>query len=127
MKFRVYLLVAAIIAALYGLGFLFMPNTLMGLYGVKLNEPGRFVALYFGSALLGVAVTWWRLRVVETLHDVREAGCLGGIVLGVTGLFVSLIDAFKGPSNNLAWINPVIYLFLSIGFLYFYFKKLENW
>jgi hypothetical protein len=119
------MLIAAIIAVLYGLGFLFIPNTVMGLYGVKLNEPGRFVALYFGSALMGIAVTWWRVRESKTMHDVREGVFLGGIVLSVTGLVVALLDAITGPSNNFVWINPVIYAFLAVGFFYFYFKKME--
>jgi hypothetical protein len=125
MKFRTYMLIAAIIAVLYGLGFLFIPNTVMGLYGVKLNEPGRFVALYFGSALMGIAVTWWRVRESKTMHDVREGVFLGGIVLSITGLVVALLDAITGPSNNFVWINPVIYAFLAVGFFYFYFKKVE--
>lgn len=125
MKFRTYMLIAAIIAVLYGLGFLFIPNTVMGLYGVKLNDPGRFVALYFGSALMGIAVTWWRVRESKTMHDVREGVFLGGIVLSITGLVVALLDAITGPSNNFVWINPVIYAFLAVGFFYFYFKKVE--
>jgi hypothetical protein len=125
MKFRTYMLIAAIIAVLYGLGFLFIPNTVMGLYGVKLNEPGRYVALYFGSALMGIAVTWWRIRESKTVHDLLEGVFLGGIVLSVTGLVVALLDAIAGPSNNIAWINPVIYAFLTIGFVYLYFKKME--
>ncbi len=125
MKFRTYMLIAAIIAVLYGLGFLFVPNTVMGLYGVKLNEPGRYVALYFGSALMGIAVTWWRVRKSKTVHDVREGVFLGGIVLSITGFVVALLDAITGPSNNFAWINPVIYAFLSIGFFYSYFKRME--
>lgn len=124
MKLRTYMIVAAIISALYGLGFLFIPNTLMSLYGVKLNEPGRFVASYFGSALLGVAVTWWRIKNVKTLYEVFRGVFLGGSVLGLTGLIVALLDAFTGPANSFIWINPVIYAFLTIGFVYFYFKKL---
>ena len=123
MKFKTYMIISAIIAVLYGLGFLFIPNTLIGLYGVKLNEPGRFVALYFGSALMGVGVTWWRLRDAKTLYDAREGALLGGIVLSITGLIVAFIDAFSGPSNNFVWINPIIYGFLTIVFVYFYFKR----
>lgn len=125
MKFKTYILIAAIIALIYGLGFLFVPNTLMGFYGVKLNEPGRFIALYFGSALLGLAVTWWRIRDSKTLHEEHEAVLLGGMVLSVTGLIVALVDAISGPGNAVLWVNPVIYAFLSVGFVWDYFKNKE--
>jgi hypothetical protein len=125
MKFKIYMLIAAVLALLYGVGFLFAPTTVLGYYGVKLNEPGRFVALYFGSALLGTAVTWWRVREAKTLFEAREGVLLGGIVLSVTGLIVAFIDALTGPSNSVAWINPIIYGFLTIGFGYFYFKNVE--
>lgn len=125
MKFRTFTLIAAIIALLYGLGFLFIPTSVLGFYGVQLNEPGRFVALYFGSSLLGVAVTWWRIREAKTLHDAREGVFLGAIVLSFTGIIVSFVDALTGPSNSIAWMNPIIYGFLTLGFVYFYLKKMD--
>jgi hypothetical protein len=107
----------------YGLGFILIPNQFLSLYGVELNEPGIFVARYFGSALLGVAVTWFTARKAKSIEAMTKGGLLGGLVLGATGLIVALWDALAGPANSFIWINPVLYAFIAIGFGYFYFKK----
>jgi hypothetical protein len=126
MKLRTFLLIAAIIIALYGVCFLFIPNSLMAIYGVELNTPGRFVALYLGSALVGIAVTWWRLREAKTPYEFHEGGLLGGSAMSISGLIVSFIDALSGSANRLIWLNPLIYVFLSVGFVYFYLANIKK-
>ena len=48
-----------VIAVLFGLGFAFVPGTMMDLYGVSLNDPGITVARIYGSAILSFAVLLW--------------------------------------------------------------------
>ncbi len=88
-----------------------------------MNIHAQFLTRYGGSAFLGWAVTWFLARSAKTLEDLKKAGLLGGLVLGVTGLVVGLMNALAGVTNAFVWINPVIYLFLTIGFGWFYFKK----
>jgi hypothetical protein len=125
MRMKTVLLIAAVIAAVYGLGFLFIPSTLMGLYGVELNTPGHFVAMYFGSALLGLAVSWWMDHNAASLKDAIKGSALGGVVFSVSGLVVALIDGFTGTANGFVWVNSLIYAFLLAGFIYLYLKKID--
>jgi hypothetical protein len=125
MKLKTVLLIAAVIAAVYGLGFLFIPSTLMGLYGVKLNTPGHFVAMYFGSSLLGLAVSWWMAHNANNLKDAMKGSFLGGVVFSVSGLVVALIDGFTGTANNFVWVNTLIYIFLLASFIYLYLRKID--
>jgi hypothetical protein len=123
MKRNTFILIAAIIAGLFGLGFLLIPDAVMDLYGTPLDTIARFLCRYFGSALLGVAVIFWTTRNAKSLDDFIQGGLLGGLILTVTGLIVAVWDGIVGVANNFIWINTVIYGLLAIGFGYYYFKK----
>ena len=102
---------------------LISPNGTLSLYGVKLDLVGEFIGRYLGSALLGVAVTYFMASRTDTTEGLLKAGLFGGFVLSVTGLIVAIWDGIAVPANGLVWINTAVYAFLSIGFGYFYFKK----
>ena len=120
MKFKTFLLIAAVLAALYGLGFFLIPAQTLGLYGITLDYAGLFVARYLGSAFLGVAVLTWMARSLSSPEALRPI-ILGDFVISLTGLVVAVWDAFAGEGNALRWATLVIYLFLTAGFAYFQF------
>ena len=120
MKFNTFLAIAAVLAVLYGLGFLLVPALTLGLYGITLDVNGLFVARYLGSAFLGVAVLTWLARSLTSQEALRPI-ILGDFVISLTGLVVAVWDAFAGSGNALSWATVVIYLFLTLGFAYFQF------
>jgi hypothetical protein len=120
MKFNTFLAIAAVLAALYGLGFFLIPAQTVGFYGITLDENGLFVARYLGSAFLGVAVLTWLARNL-TFQEALRPIMLGDFVISLTGLLVAVWDAFAGDGNALSWATVVIYLFLTLGFAYFQF------
>ena len=120
MKFNTFLAIAAILAALYGLGFILIPAQTLALYGITLDVNGLFVARYLGSAFLGIAVLTWMARSL-TAREALKPIILGDFVVSLTGLVVSVWDAFAGGGNVLSWATVVIYLFLTLGFGYFQF------
>jgi hypothetical protein len=120
MKFNTFLAIAAILAALYGLGFLLIPAQTVGFYGITLDINGQFVGRYLGSAFLGVAVLTWLARSLTSQEALRPI-ILGDLVISVTGLVVAVWDVFAGDGNALSWATVVIYLFLTVGFVYFQF------
>lgn len=125
MKLNLFILIAAILGFIFGLGFLLMPVQAIAPYGVDLsqNVTGQFLGRYLGSALLALGVTWLMARGAKTEAAFRKAGLMGGLVLGVTGMVVAIWDSLAGEGNSVVWVNAVIYAFLAIGFGYFYFKK----
>lgn len=125
MKLNLFILIAAILGFIFGLGFLLMPVQSIAPYGVDLSQniTGQFLSRYLGSAFVALAVTWVMARGAKSEDALKKAGLLGGLVLGVTGLIVAIWDSIAGVGNSLTWINAVIYAFLTIGFVYFYFKK----
>jgi hypothetical protein len=120
MKFNTFLAIAAVLAALYGFGFLLIPAQTVGFYGITLDINGLFIARYLGSAFLGVAVITWLARGL-TAQDALKPIILADLVISVTGLVVAVWDAFAGDGNALSWATVVIYLFLTLGFGYFQF------
>lgn len=123
MKLRTYIKIAAVIAALFGLGFMLIPDTAVGLYGVKIDPSEQFVCRYFGSALFGLAITWWTIDAAKTLNEALMAVEFGAAAMSLTGFLIGLWDAISGPGNGLTWINPVIYILLSLGFVVSYLSR----
>jgi hypothetical protein len=118
MKLNTFMTITALVALVFGLGFILAPQFTIGLYGNTLDEVGLFVGRYFGAALLGYAFLAWLNR------NAASKGTLGGFFAAmVLGLAVSLYDAFAGVHNGLVWLNVAIYFLLAVGFGYFTFMK----
>jgi hypothetical protein len=118
MKLSTLLVVTAVVALVFGLGFVLAPSASIGLYGNTLDTVGQFVARYMGASLLGFAFLAWFTR-----NSASKGVVLGFFAAMVLGLVVSLWDAFAGQHNALVWLNVVIYLLLALGFGYFGFMK----
>ena len=121
MKRNTFLLIAGILALLFGLAFLLVPAQTMDMYGVTLDISGQYVARYLGSAFLGLGVLNWSARNAKSTEAGLQAIILGGVILSITGFIASLFDVFTGPGNNLVWSTVVIYFFLMLGYGYFQF------
>ncbi len=122
MKFSTFMAIAAVLAFLFGLGFLLLPEQVLASYGITLEAAGQWVGRYLGSAFLGISVVTWLARNAEKGATLR-AIVLGFFVLGATGLVVAILDLIYGEGNALAWSTVAIYLFLTVGFGYFQFVK----
>jgi len=123
---KIFMIIAVGLAILFGLGFLIVPDWTIRLYGVELNEPGRFVARYLGGALLGLGFTWWDARYAKDRSELVRGGMFGALVFALTGLVVAVWDGVAGPATNFVWINAAIYAFLTVSFGLFYFKQLNR-
>ena len=122
MKLGTFMAIAAVIAFVFGLGFILVPAQTVALYGTTLDESSQWVARYLGSAFIGIAVVAWFARNAAQ-NGAMRAIVLGFFVLSITGLIVAVWDALYGTGNALLWSTVVIYLFLALGFGYFQFTK----
>lgn len=118
MKLNTLMVVTAIVAFVFGLGFILAPVASMGFYGNTLEGVGVFITRYLGAALLGYAFLAWLNR--NNASRGVQAGFFAAMVLGFV---VSLYDAIAGTHNALVWLNVAIYLLLGLGFGYFTFMK----
>lgn len=119
MNVRTFLTTSAVIAALFGLGFVLFPQGLATLYGVRLDPIGIYVAQLFGAALLGLGIINWSARDAREMDGVL----LGNLVANATGFLVTLFGQVgqTGGINAMGWVTVALYLFLAIGHGYYRF------
>ncbi|MFC1481714.1 hypothetical protein ACFL6E_05665 [Candidatus Neomarinimicrobiota bacterium] len=116
------LLINAIVALLFGVAFVLLPEQTLAQYGVKLMpKAGIYMARLFGATLLGIAVISWYAFLLGTVA--KSSIVLGFMVVDGVGFIVSLLAQLDGVVNNLGWSTVAIYLLLGLGFSYFRFIK----
>jgi hypothetical protein len=116
------LMVAAAIAAVFGVGFVVASGPLLSIYGITLDKAGTLVAQLFGALLIGMAVLNWFARNV-TDPAARQAVVLGNLSGDIVGFVVILLGQLAGIANGLGWSNVAIYLLLALGFAYIQFME----
>ena len=122
MKLSTFLTINAILVFLFGLGFLFMPETVMSLYGAELSRIGAATAQLLGAAFLGFGIIRWLAR------NSKETGFLNAIVFAAfiedsIGFVILLKGQLAGLSNANGWSNVVLYGLFALGFGFFHFQK----
>ena len=117
MTAKLYLTISAIIAVLFGIGFILIPARMGELYGVIQNGTSILNIRFFGSALLSIAVISWLARDFRDWDAVR-AVLIGSVVGDVFGGLVNLWGTFRGVMNGLAWSTTILYVLLLLGALY---------
>ena len=122
MKLSTLFTINAIVAILFGLTFVLIPETAMSFYGITLSPGGVIVARLFGASLVGYAVLTWSARNAGESES-RQAIVLTMVVSETIGFIVALLGQFSGAVNALGWSTVAIYLLLALGFGYFQFMK----
>ena len=122
MKVNALMVVNAIVAGLFGIGFVLVPAQLLSQYGITTDAPFDLVGQLFGAALIGFAVLTWAAR-NATDSDAGRAILLALCVADAIGFAVALVGQLGGVVNALGWSTVAIYLVLALGFGYFRFGK----
>lgn len=122
MKLNTFMIIAAIVALIFGVGFIVAPSASLKPYGTTTDLTGLFLGRYLGSSLVGIAFITWLTRNAAP-SDTRKGLLTGLFVTMLLGFVVALYDKFAGAGNALIWLNVVIYLLLGLGFGYFAFMK----
>ena len=122
MKLRVFLIINAILAIVHGIGFILMPSELLALYQVSRGASEQLMGQFFGATLLSVGVLAWLGK------DLTDSRALAAIVLAnligvAVGAVVSIRGVLSGVMGSAGWTSVAIYVFLTLGFLYFQFKR----
>ena len=119
MNLRTLIIISAVLALIYGLGLVFMPMTLLSMYGFSTGASEKLLSQFFGSELLVLGVLAW-LSKDSTGASVRPL-VTGNVVGNAVATVVSLMGALNGTMNAVGWSAVGIYLFLTLGFGYFQF------
>ena len=117
MKLSTVFTVNAVVALLFGLGFVIAPAATLAPYGVTIDEAGVQVARFFGAALLGYAAITWFARNTEK-SSARRALVLGLFLGFGIGFVVSLVNQLSGLQNALGWSTVVLFLLFTLAYGY---------
>jgi uncharacterized membrane protein len=122
MKFSTFMVIYALVSAVFGLGFVLMPGQILPIYGVEPDAALRLIGQFFGAALLSLAILAW---LVKNLSDseARRAIVLALFVGETIGFIMALIGQLNGILNVLGWSVVVVYLVFALGLAYFQFSK----
>jgi len=125
MRLSTLLVIAAVIGAVFGIGFVVASGPLLSIYGITLDKAGTLVAQLFGGALISLAVIHWFARNV-TDPEARQAVVFGNLAGDVVGFVVILLGQLAGIANAIGWSSVAIYLLLALGFAYVQFMQPRN-
>lgn len=121
MRFNMFLLIAGLVALVFGLGFLFFPVALLAQYGVHTDAAGLLMSRYFATALIELGLIVYLVRNV-TEPAAQRAIALGGFLGTLVGLALTVKAELTGMLNAVGWSSVVIYALLTLGFASFAFK-----
>lgn len=122
MKLSGLLVLTAILALIYGLGFLFIPATVLTIYGVSPGPGVNLVGQFLGVMLIAVGLICWLARNIPD-STTQRAIVQASLIAYVIGLIVSLRGIFTQAFNAVGWSVVAIMLVLSLGYAYFQFMK----
>jgi membrane-bound ClpP family serine protease len=122
MRLSTLLLIAGVIALLFGLCFLLAPARVLPLYGVSPDPAVVLLARFFGVALVQVGLILYLVRDVADQRTQRSL-VLGSFIGSLAGLVVALTGQFWGVVNSLGWSSVAIYAFLLVGYGSFIFGR----
>jgi len=114
-----------IVESIFGIGFLFAPDLLMGPMGVTLDETSTTFARLLGTLILSIPVLLFFTRKSSGTEFKR------GVIYSIfTYLLLStillLITQLKGLMNNMGWGIVILHLVFMIWFGYYLIKPGES-
>ena len=116
MQLGTFLKVHAVISLLFGIGFIFMPATILSFYTtVPVNEVGVFMSRLFGSAILTYAAILWFASDTDD-SPARRAIIKGFFITMVIGAAVALHHQLTSQINALGWSTVALYAFLAASY-----------
>ena len=128
MNYRIMFLANALVAVLFGLGFLFFPARVLGLFRTETFVATLLVARYFGTAMLALGLVLWFAK------DITEEGIQRGmgialLVGAAAGLIVTALGTFSSSAVIRAngWLAMVLYVLFGAGYAYLVFLKRESY
>lgn len=122
MKLGTMMVIKAIICLSFGVLLLFFPEFLTDLLEIDIEEGGILFVRLYGASLWGnFFLTWLSRNAAES--EALRAAVVGLFVYDAIGLVVAVLATLDGVMGTLGWGIVGVYLCMTLGFGYFYFKK----
>ena len=123
MRLSYWMIAKAIIVLLFGLGFVLVPGTLAGIYGMKFDPVATLMARLFGGGFILEAIVLWYARNTDQDDAACQGILIGVVVSNAIGFIVCLLATLAGTWNALGWLSVGLFLVFGLAFAYFLFTK----
>lgn len=123
MKFKILLIINAILAFTIGVACVLIPARLLAQYDVVLSPMGLVIYQFWGVALIGLGLLTWLAKSITELSLQKNFAFALFITNGL-----SAIMAIKGQyagANTSGWSTVTLFLLLAIGFGVFLLQNLK--
>jgi hypothetical protein len=111
-------LVYLIFEGIFGIGFLFVPGSMMAPMGVTLDETSTTFARLFGSLIISIPVMLFFVR-KSANTGFRRAVVACAFTYLLLSTIILLITQLKGLMNQLGWGIVMIHFIFMIWFGYY--------
>ncbi len=111
-----------VVAGLFGLGFIFAPESMLTPYGIAADQAAASAPIgrLFGAANLGYAILFGFMR--GTGPSVVKTGVVKAVCLGfVASFLVSLFEQVSGTFGPLGWSTVALYAGFAAAYGFFGF------
>ncbi len=117
MKMRTLFIINAVIQFFFGVGFMFAPAVLLGLFGTHTDTTGTTLAHVAGGVILSLAIISWLGKDLE--GSAQDAIAWGGVFFAhlQAGIF-TLLAILSGTFNALAWSAVIMDVFFVAAFFW---------
>ena len=124
MKMRTLFIINAVIQFFFGVGFMFAPTVLLGLFGTKTDATGLTLAHVAGGVILSLAIISWLGKDVDGAG--QDAIAWGGVFFAhlQAGIF-TLFAILSGTFNALAWSAVIMDVFFVAAFFWVRSNKMK--
>jgi hypothetical protein len=119
MKLSTFAIITTVLAAAFGLAFIFMPARVGTFYGVSQDTTGLWVSRYFGGALLFIAMIYWSYSHVSPAAKSWPKLLIFSIIYDLIQLILTTMALLSGVGNSMGWSTVVLYAVLALGCVYF--------
>ena len=126
MRLKFWMIVKAMVVLVFGIGFVVIPEFVLDLFGMDLDEGGILMSRLFGAAYIFKALLFWLLRNTPTSERPIRVVLISDVVSDAIAFVVTLIATVNGVWNGLGWLPVGLYLVFGLVFAYFFFTKSKS-
>jgi hypothetical protein len=115
-------LISMIFETIFGIGFILVPNLLLGPMGVTLDEAATTFARLFGSAIISFPFILYFAR-KSTNFEFKKSVINSMFVYYIVSTILLIITQLNGQMNSMGWSIVVLHIIFTVWFGRFLFKK----
>jgi uncharacterized membrane protein HdeD (DUF308 family) len=123
MKLKNWMIAKSIVVLVFGIGFVLIPATLAGFYGMSVDPVAVLMSRLFGAAFIMEGIVLWFARNTDRDDAACRGIMIGAVVSNLIGFIVCLLATLAGTWNALGWLSVALYLVFGLAFAYFLFIK----